>query len=237
MQFISSSANGRAATIREIPMPLAHVQSTSCIPDGRQSELVALREQFTNIGIKMERYAFSARVLHWLLAAGFLFMWVCGYAMTSLVSEDSPAEEFLFQLHISMGITLLMLLALRILVRVTNAPPPIPASLTRWEKTGSHLGHLGLYLLPLATILVGWAEIDFGGHEMKWFSVPMPQIFPTQEVLWGFSLEDAMEVLHRWLAYTMLILTIAHVAAVVKHRWVDGHDVLYRMTFGKRDGH
>ncbi|MEX0318275.1 MAG: cytochrome b [Ruegeria sp.] len=182
----------------------------------------------------MERYAFSARVLHWLMAAGFIFMWACGYAMTSLVPDDSPIEEFLFALHISIGVTLLALLVLRIAIRMISTPPPLPALMPKWEKIGSHVGHFGLYLLPAAVILVGWAEIDFGGHGAKWFGLSLPKVFPTVKTLWGLNLEDAMESLHRWLAYAMLALTVVHVAAVIKHRWIDGHDVLGRMTFGGR---
>ncbi|MGH1479427.1 MAG: cytochrome b [Geminicoccales bacterium] len=179
----------------------------------------------------MERYVISARVLHWVMAAGFIFMWACGYAMTSLVADDSPLQEFLFGLHISIGVTLLMLLIARIAVRLWKAPPPLPNALARWEKIGSHLGHWGLYLFPAAIILIGWAETDFGGHGVQWIGLSMPKIFPTMETLWGLNLETTTATLHQWLAYTMLVLAMVHVAAVAKHRWIDGHDVLKRMTF------
>lgn len=182
----------------------------------------------------MERYAFSARVLHWIMAAGFIFMWACGYAMTSLVADDSPLEELLFGLHISIGVTLLVLLVARIAVRFRNRPPALPDGLSKAEKIGSHLGHYGLYLLPAAVIAVGWAETDFGGHGVRWFGIAMPKVFPTLETFWGFNLETLTATLHQWGAYTMLVLALIHVAAVVKHKWVDGHDVLYRMTFGRR---
>ncbi len=179
----------------------------------------------------MERYVISARVLHWVMAAGFIFMWACGYAMTSLVADDSPLQEFLFGLHISIGVTLLMLLIARIAVRLWKAPLPLPNALARWEKIGSHLGHWGLYLLPAAIIFIGWAETDFGGHGVQWFGLSMLKIFPTMETLWGLDLETTTATLHQWLAYTMLALAMVHVAAVAKHRWIDGHDVLKRMTF------
>ena len=62
----------------------------------------------------------------------------------------------------------------------------------------------------------------------------MPKVFPTMDALLGFELETATATLHMWLAYMMLALAIVHVAAVAKHRWIDGHDVLYRMTSGPR---
>jgi len=187
------------------------------------------------MGLDMDRHVLSARILHWVMAAGFIFMWACGYAMTSLVPDDSALQEFLFGLHISIGVTLLMLLAARIAVRLMNPPPPLPGGLASWEKIGSHLGNFALYLLPAIVILIGWAETDFGGHGVEWFGLPMPKVFPTMEVLWGLNLETTTAFLHKWLAYTMLALAVVHVAAVIKHRWVDGHDVLGRMTLGSRE--
>ena len=179
----------------------------------------------------MVRYVFSARVLHWLMAVGFLFMWVSGFAMANIVPEDTALEEQLFGLHISIGVTLLFLLILRIGIRLLNTPPALPAEFPAWEKLGAHLGHFALYLLPALVILVGWAESDFGGHGVHWFGVTMPKIFPTMEMLGTLNVEDASELLHELFAYLMLFVAVVHIAAVVKHKWVDGHDVMSRMTF------
>ena len=94
------------------------------------------------------RYVPAARLLHWLMAAGFVFMWACGYVMTTWAGEDTPLEEFLFDLHISIGVTLAALLVLRIAIRLLYKPPPLPAELTRLERHGAHLGHAALYTVP-----------------------------------------------------------------------------------------
>lgn len=183
-----------------------------------------------------DRYSMTARVLHWLMAVGFTFMWACGFAMTSIVEEDSAAEELLLDLHISTGVTLLILLVIRIGVRLLVAPPPLPVNFPRFDRIASHFGHVGLYILPALVIAAGWAETDFGGHGVRWFGVSMPKIFPTMETWSGVQVEDAAEEIHELLAWTMLALVVAHVAAVIKHRWFDDHDVLPRMTFGKKKG-
>ena len=177
-----------------------------------------------------ERYHLSARLIHWIMALGFLFMWGCGYTMTTLVGEDSPLEEFLFDLHISVGVTLLALLVVRIAVRLAHAPPPLPASIRGLERTAAHLGHAALYALPAMVIAAGWAETNFGGHAVKWFGVEMPRVFPET----GEALQILSTDVHMWLAYTMLAVAAGHVAAAYKHRWFDGHDVIGRMTFGGR---
>ena len=177
-----------------------------------------------------ERYHLAARLMHWIMALGFAFMWGCGYTMTTFVAEDSPLEEFLFDLHISVGVTLLALLVVRIAVRLAHAPPPLPASIRGLERTAAHLGHAALYALPAMVIAAGWAETNFGGHAVKWFGVEMPRVFPET----GEALQILSTDVHKWLAYTMLAVAAGHVAAAFKHRWFDGHDVIGRMTFGGR---
>ena len=79
-------------------------------------------------------------------------------------------------------------------------------------------------------IAAGWAETNFGGHAVQWFGVEMPQVFPeTGEVLQNLSTD-----VHMWLAYAMLAVAVGHVGAAFKHRWIDGHDVIRRMTFDGR---
>lgn len=49
------------------------------------------------------RHALPLRWLHWIMAGGFVFMWGCGFSMVNLVPEDTPLQETLFALHISIG--------------------------------------------------------------------------------------------------------------------------------------
>ena len=86
------------------------------------------------------RYTLTARLLHWIMAAGFVFMWSSGYIMTTLVNKDGPTGSWLFGLHISVGATLLALLLLRIAVRLRGRTPPLPAGIQGMERTAAHLG-------------------------------------------------------------------------------------------------
>ncbi len=170
------------------------------------------------------KYSFPARVLHWVMAFGFVFMWGCGYVMTTLVAEDGPLEELLFDLHITVGVTLIVVLVVRIAVRTFSPPPPLPRGMPPWERTGAHLGHAALYALPAIVMTLGWAEVELSGHTIKWFGYALPTLSEADEAWSGRA-----EFLHRWLAYLMLAVAVVHVAAVAKHRWLDRRDVLGRM--------
>ena len=181
-----------------------------------------------------DRYHLAARWLHWIMAAGFVFMWACGYTMTTLVAEDSPLEEVLFDLHISAGVTLLALLLVRIAVRMLTTPPPLPDGIPRLDRTGARLGHAALYALPAVVMAVGWMEVDFEGHAVAWFGISLPKVFPTLESWRGLEPGELAATAHQWLAYTLLGVAVVHVAAVVKHRYIDGHDILRRMSLRRR---
>lgn len=73
--------------------------------------------------LESERYSLAARLLHWLMAVGLVFMWACGYTMITLVEDDTPIVEFLFDLHISVGVTLPVLMLARIAIRLTYRSP------------------------------------------------------------------------------------------------------------------
>ncbi|MDE0002013.1 MAG: cytochrome b/b6 domain-containing protein [Rhodospirillaceae bacterium] len=116
---------------------------------------------------RFAKHNLAARPIHWVLVAGFAFTWTCGYAMTTLVAEDSPLEELLFGLHISTGVTLLALFAVRVGVRVKHAPPPLPDTVPPVELVGARLRHATLYGLPVSVIAMGWFEVGSGGHGVE----------------------------------------------------------------------
>ena len=149
--------------------------------------------------------------------------------MTTFAEDDSPLQSFMFGAHISVGVTLLALLAARVVVRMRNTPPALPLEISPVERAAAKLGHIALYWLPLLVIALGWIETNSGSYTVKWFGVPMPAIFPKAMD----DTQDLLATLHAWAAYTFVGLVALHVAGAIKHR-IDGHDVLHRMTIREK---
>ena len=177
-----------------------------------------------------ERYVFSARVLHWAMALGFVIMWASGYSMKELVENGSALEKLLFDVHFTSGVTLLVLLVLRIVVRLRNQPPPLSLLIRNIERTASRFSHMLLYILPAAIILIGYAETNISGYAVRWFGMDLPKVLPAFGEPLGEIVIGWLETLHRWFAYTMLGVAVVHVAGALKHRWIDRNDVIYRMA-------
>lgn len=88
-----------------------------------------------------------ARVLHWLMAAMILTMLFVGVGMVASVTQ----RPWLIDLHRPLGIAILILAMLRLINRLRNRPPPLPADLPAWQKAAAIASHWLLYALMLGS--------------------------------------------------------------------------------------
>jgi cytochrome b561 len=101
----------------------------------------------------LSRYTTGAIVLHWAIAAFILFNLATGFFHHSL-----PRIAIL--IHISSGVSVLILTVVRIGWRLTHRPPPFASTMPAWERWLAHLVHVLLYLAMIAMPLTGWAMIS-----------------------------------------------------------------------------
>jgi cytochrome b561 len=179
------------------------------------------------------RYGGVAIVLHWLLAAMIVGSLGVGLYMTDL--PFSPQRIKLFNWHKWAGITILVLSALRLLWRLSHRPPAIPprvlAVMPRWQRAGYRVSHTLMYLLFFAVPLFGWAYTSALGIPVVWFGVlPLPDFVPVDK---DFA-EAILKPLHHGSAFTLAGVALLHVAAALKHHWIDRDGLLKRMWPGPR---
>jgi cytochrome b561 len=126
-----------------------------------------------------------------------------------------------------MGMTILMLSAIRLVWRLTHQPPPdIP--MPAWQRRAAHVTHLVLYTLFFAVPLAGWAYSSAAGFPIVLFAVlPLPDWVPVNR-----DLAEVLKALHHVLAYAMAALIAIHIAAALKHHLIDRDGLLARMRLG-----
>ena len=173
-----------------------------------------------------ERYSGIAIALHWLLALAILGAFIVGVYMSDL--PVSPQRLKLYNWHKWAGICILALSALRLLWRLTHRPPA-DVAMPAWQRQSAHAVHILLYLLFFAVPLAGWAYSSAAGFPIVVFGVlPLPDfVAPSKE------LAEAIKPAHKILVFTMALLVLAHVAAALKHHFVDGDGLLSRMRPGR----
>lgn len=169
------------------------------------------------------RYRAPAIVLHWLVAVLIFGLFPLGLYMSDLAL--SPRKLELYAWHKWFGITVLLLVVLRLLWRLGHRPPPLPDSLPRWQAHAAEALHKLLYLLILAIPLSGWALSSAAGVQVVWWGVlPLPNLLAPDH-----ALARQLAEVHEWLNFTMAALVAAHVGAALKHQFIDRDGVLLRM--------
>ena len=169
------------------------------------------------------QYTATAKSLHWLMAVMLFGLLALGLYMTNL--PFSPEKLKLYSWHKWAGVTVFMLLLFRLLWRIKNPPPPLPESMPKALQLVAHAGHFGLYALMFAIPLSGWLMSSAKGFQTVYFGVlPIPDLIEKNKEL-GHLLAEV----HETLSWLFIILLVGHIAAALKHHFIDKDDILIRM--------
>ena len=172
-------------------------------------------------------YTRTAVALHWvitlLITAGFTL----GATMTDL--HMSPRKLKLYSYHKWIGITVLGLVLIRLLWRVTHPAPP-DEPMPRWQRIAAHVTHWLLYLLMIATPIVGWLYSSASGYPVVYLKLwQLPDLVAKNK-----KLADVLVQVHGLLAWTLFWVVLLHVAAALKHHFFDRDATLKRMLAWQR---
>lgn len=167
------------------------------------------------------KYSIGLRALHWLMAALIIAELALGLTMFDFPKELKPTAFFW---HKSVGITLGMLLLLRVGVRLASVAPPLPASFPRYERVLAKAGHAALYALMLLFPLSGYLMGAAKGHDVPWFGLMLPALPDAYPVL-----ARTARFLHEALPNAFIALIVLHAAAVAKHWFSQRENLLKRM--------
>lgn len=172
------------------------------------------------------RYTGTARTLHWLAALLIFCGFGLGLFMTGL--ELSPDKLRYYGWHKWIGITVFLLAAVRLAWRAAHPAPPLPATMPAWQVRASHAAHALLYVLMLAIPLSGWVYSSSTGVSVVYLGiVELPDLVDKDR-----ETAKILLILHRTLNYTLAAVVTVHIAAALKHHFVDRDGILARMWPG-----
>ncbi len=173
-------------------------------------------------------YGLAAQGFHWLVAA--LVLTTIGIALYMTGLPLSPDKIKVYNLHKSIGVTILALAVLRLLWRLASPAPPLPADMAPWERRAARASHVALYGLLFAQPAIGVLHSNAASFPVVVFGVfALPAVIgPDAE------LKQVLEVVHRWLGRGFLGLICLHVAAALRHHFVLKDDIMRRMLPGRR---
>lgn len=179
------------------------------------------RGKYTPVGV----------AFHWIMAAVVIFQLVTGWMMQRYIVGPDKIEAY--KLHSEIGLTLLLLGALRLVWRLMVPGPINDADRLGWQTTLAHATHVVFYLLFAVLPLSGWVmwsaiQPARPLHLAGLMPVP-PMPFHGLSREWQYRLLDLAEDVHVAGVIVLSVLVTFHVGAALKHHFWDRTDVLEGM--------
>ena len=170
-----------------------------------------------------DRWGTVSQAFHWAIVILLLVMAYLGLTMTDLPTSAHKAS--VYALHKSIGLTILLLAALRLAWRLYAGRPVDVVGMPRWQRRIASLTHAGLYALLFAIPLSGWVINSTSGFPLRWFGlVRVPAIAPRDVALNHLAKET-----HEVLFWILVATAAVHAAAALYHHLVQHDATLARM--------
>jgi cytochrome b561/polyisoprenoid-binding protein YceI len=178
------------------------------------------------------RYSRTAMILHWMIALAIAFQLALGWRFDSMAK--GPGLFTAYQLHKSVGITILVLSLARLAVRLLR-PRPVAAADAGWAQLLSKIVHAALYGVMVFAPLTGWIIVSTAKIKIPTLLfgvIPWPHLPVSKSWL------DPAEGLHALLGFVGAGLIALHVVGALRHQFVKGEPMLARMIpfAGRRAG-
>ncbi|MEM0955914.1 MAG: cytochrome b [Pseudomonadota bacterium] len=183
-------------------------------------------------------YGTIAKWLHWLTALLFLAAYASVYYRQYLTETNTPGNWSALQLHLSFGVTVAVVVILRIIWRLMNRPPSLEPG-TPVEHFAAHAGHYALYAVMIIMPLTGYLGTGAATDYFFLFEIPKfedTQLF-TLLVSEGLGLtfeefEAPIDTIHKSIMgeWVVWLLILGHALAALYHHYVKKDDTFRKMT-------
>jgi cytochrome b561 len=179
------------------------------------------------MGEVQQRYSGAVIALHWATAVLILANLLLGLSMVPLPISPRKLQWYLW--HKSIGVTIFLLTSLRLAWRALR-PHPEPVPMPLWQRRAAAASHALLYVLQIAIPLSGWVYSSATGVQVVYAgALPLPDLVPKDK-----ALADALRLVHVALNSLLAAVVCVHVAAALKHHFVDRDEALVRILPGAR---
>ncbi|MFU8798017.1 MAG: cytochrome b, partial [Gammaproteobacteria bacterium] len=131
----------------------------------------------------------------------------------------------LYGFHKEFGLLVLMLAMVRIVWKIGNISPLLPASIPPWQQRAAHAVHWAFYGFMFAIPLSGWAMTSAAGLPPSFFGLfLLPSLLPPHQEQFLF-----FQMVHKFLAYGLIATFFAHVGAAFKHLMINKDGIFGRI--------
>ncbi|GHM58814.1 MAG: cytochrome b [Candidatus Mesenet longicola] len=175
--------------------------------------------------MKDEKYHLILRIVHWLMAATIVGMLVSGFYMKSL-PIDNPIKFSIYGIHKATGVSIFILVILRIILRLFLYVPPLPQNYSQVTVLTTKTVHFALYVLMMLIPLSGYIMSSASGRSIKYFfNFNIPLIIAKNKMVAELSNQ-----LHFISACLLIGFIALHLLGTIKHLIIDKQNILRRIV-------
>ena len=174
--------------------------------------------------MQTESYTATAKFLHWLIAIAVFAQISLGLWMIGIPKSPPGIRVYWFNMHKSIGITIGVLVLLRLLWRFTHPAPPLPGTVPAWQRIAAKANHILLYVCMIVMPVSGYLGSSFTKFPIIYWGMRLPH--------WGWespALKELMSQVHFVTVITFITLIAIHIAGALKHLLINRDGVFQRM--------
>ena len=169
------------------------------------------------------RYGTLSVTLHWLMLALLVVIYACMELRVNF-PKGSDVREGMKAWHFMLGLTVPMLVALRLVARALGQTPMISPPPPNWQRHLASAMHLALYVFMFAMPVLGWLTLSAAGKPIPFFGLELPALVGADKALGRQILE-----IHETGAVLGYGIIGLHAAAAIYHHYVLRDNTLQRM--------
>ncbi|NRO99437.1 cytochrome b [Paraburkholderia sp. NMBU_R16] len=173
-----------------------------------------------------DRFGAVAILFHWSMAVLIIGLLALGFYMVRLPDAGFDTKKIMLILyHKEIGLSVLVLLAVRLAWRLTQILPQLVDHLPDWQKIAARFVHLSFYALMFALPVTGWLMSSAAAIPVSFFGLfTLPDLLSRDDD----SFRRLIDI-HKWLGYAFIVFICVHMGAALMHHFVLKDDTLRRM--------
>ena len=174
------------------------------------------------------RYSSLSIILHWLMLLLLASVYAC-MELREFYPRGSDFREGLKTWHFMLGLSVFVLVLIRISARVVGGTPPISPQPPKWQNILAKITHFGLYALMIGMPIGGWLILSASGKPIPYFGLELPALVGPNK-----ALAEQIEEIHETIGTVGYYLIGLHALAALFHHYVVKDNTLRRMMPGAR---
>ncbi len=128
------------------------------------------------------RYGTLSMTLHWLMLVLLIAIYVC-MEFRGYFPKGSDAREGMKAWHFMLGLTVPLLVALRLVASALGQTPTITPPPPNWQRHLASAMHVALYVFMAGMPVLGWLTLSAAGKPIPFFGLELPALIGADKAL------------------------------------------------------